>query len=120
MPAATAQHLAGKFGANAARVLDLARQDADLSLPLVDGFPALRAEVVYCARAESAQTIEDVLARRLGLQLYDWRSSILAAPAVGELLGHELGWSDAQESAEVARYVEKIRGFLRELGLSEA
>ena len=120
LPAATAQHLAGKFGANAARVLDLARQDADLSLPLVDGFPALRAEVVYCARAESAQTIEDVLARRLGLQLYDWQASSVAAPAVGELLARELGWSDAQKSTEVARYTEKIRGFLRELGLSEA
>src|SRR5256886_2475983 len=59
LPAATAKHLAGKFGANAARVLDLARQDTDLSLPLVEGFPALRAEVVYCARAESAQRSEE-------------------------------------------------------------
>ena len=120
LPAATAKHLAGKFGANAARVLDLARQNADLSSLLVDGFPALRVEVVYCARAESAQTIEDVLARRLGLQLYDWRASIVAAPAVGALLARELGWSDAQKATEVARYIEKIRGFLRELGLSEA
>jgi glycerol-3-phosphate dehydrogenase len=120
LPAATANHLAGKFGANAARVLALARQDADLSSLLVDGFPALRAEVVYCARSESAQTIEDVLARRLGLQLYDWRASIVAAPAVGALLARELGWSDAQKATDVARYIEKIRGFLRELGLSEA
>ncbi len=89
-------------------------------MQLVDGFPALRAEVVYCAREESAQTIEDVLARRLGLQLYDWQASSVAAPAVGELLARELGWSDAQKSTEVARYTEKIRGFLRELGLSEA
>src|SRR5882757_6168513 len=120
LPAATAKHLSGKFGANAARVLDLARQNADLSSLLVDGFPALRVEVVYCARAESAQTIEDVLARRLGLQLYDWRASIVAAPAVGALLARELGWSDAQKATDVARYIEKIRGFLRELGLSEA
>ena len=116
----TAKHLASKFGANATRVLELIRGDANLSLPLVDGFPALQAGVVYCAREESAQTIEDVLARRLGLQLYDWRASILAAPVVGELLGRELGWSEREKSEQVARYVEKIRGFLRELGLSEA
>src|SRR5258706_9291681 len=64
LPAATAKHLAGKFGANAARVLDLGRQDGDLRLPGVDGFPALRAEGVSCARPESGQTIEELLARR--------------------------------------------------------
>jgi len=116
----TAKHLASKFGANATHVLELIRGDANLSLPLIDGFPALRVEVVYCAREESAWTIEDVLARRLGLQLYDWRASILAAPVVGELLSRELGWSDAEKSEQVAKYVEKICGFLRELGLSEA
>src|SRR5256885_3940913 len=116
----TAKHLASKFGANATRVLELIRVDADLRLPLVDGFPALRAEVVYCAREESAQTIEDVLARRLGLQLYDWRAAILATPVAGELLGRELGWSETEKSEQATRYVEKIRGFLRELGLSEA
>jgi len=117
---AIAIHLASKFGANAQRVLELTRSDADLKLPLVDGFPALRAEVVYCAREESAQTIEDVLARRLGLQLYDWRLSMIAAPEVGEILARELGWSEAQKSTQIARYVEQIRGYLRELGLSEA
>ena len=101
-------------------MLELIHADADLRLQLVDGFPALRAEVVYCAREESAQTIEDVLARRLGLQLYDWRSSILAAPVAGELLGRELGWSETEKSEQATRYIEKIRGFLRELGLSEA
>jgi len=44
----------------------------------------------------------------------------LAAPVVGELLSRELGWSDAEKSEQVAKYVEKICGFLRELGLSEA
>ena len=116
----TAQHLANKFGANATRVMEVTRGDAALKLPLVNGFPALLVEVVYCAREESAQTIEDILARRLGLQLYDWRASIQAAPVVAELLAHELDWSEEQRSAEVARYVEKIHGFLAELGLSEA
>jgi glycerol-3-phosphate dehydrogenase len=117
---ATAKHLASKFGGNAARVLEVARDRAELRLPLIEGFPALRAEVVYCAREESAQTIEDVLARRLGLQLYDWRLSILAAPVVGELLGRELGWGESERAEMIVKYVERIRGYLRELGVSEA
>lgn len=115
-----AQHLANKFGTNAVRVLELVREDPALLAPVVAGFPAIRAEVVYCARQEMAQTIDDVLARRLGLQLYDWRMSIAAAPVVGELLAKELQWTEAGKISAISGYVEKINGFLHELGLSEA
>ncbi len=115
-----AQHLANKFGTNAVHVFALTREDSTLLLPLVEGFPAIRAEVVYCAREEMAQTIEDILARRLGLQLYDWRLSIAAAPIVGELLARELQWPERKKTAAISGYVEKIRGFLREIGLREA
>jgi glycerol-3-phosphate dehydrogenase len=62
-----------------------------------------------------AQTIEDVLARRLGLQMYDWRASIAAAPIVGELLATELGWSGERKAREISDYTAKLRGFLSEL-----
>jgi len=116
---ATAKHLANKFGANAVRVLDLVRANPSLSSPIAEGLPALRAEVVYCAREEMAETIEDVLARRLGLQLYDWRAAIAATPVVGELLATELGWNSERKAREISEYVAKLRGFLSELGLSE-
>jgi glycerol-3-phosphate dehydrogenase len=116
----TAKHLANKFGTNAARVLDLVRADASLGRRIVRESPALRAEVVYCAREEMAQTIEDILARRLGLQMFDWRASIAAAPVVSELLAVELGWSGERKAEEISGYVAKLRGFLSELGLSEA
>ncbi|HWZ98192.1 MAG TPA: FAD-dependent oxidoreductase [Candidatus Dormibacteraeota bacterium] len=117
---ATAKRLANKFGTNAAKVLMLAKANGWLNKPLIDGFPALRAEVIYCAREEMAQTIEDVLARRLGLQMYDWRASIAAAPIVGELLATELSWSNERKSGEISGYVTKLRAYLKELGLSEA
>jgi glycerol-3-phosphate dehydrogenase len=117
---ATAKHLANKFGTNAPRVLDLVRGDASLGEQIAQGFPALRAEVVYCAREEMAQRIEDVLARRLGLQMYDWRASIAAAPVAGELLAAELGWSGERKTREISDYTAKVREFLSELGLSEA
>jgi glycerol-3-phosphate dehydrogenase len=114
---ATAQHLAPKFGTRAPEVLALARVDASLGTALVAGLPHIRAEVVYAIRNEMAQTIEDILARRLGLQLFDWRKSIEAAPVVGDLLAAELRWTGEMHDAAVASYTEKIRGFLRALGL---
>ena len=117
---ATSKHLASKFGTNAAKVLALMRDDARLGEPIAEGLPAVRAEVVYSAREEMAQTIEDVLARRLGVQMYGWRAAIAAAPAVAELLAGELGWSAERKSDEISKYIAKLRGFLKELGLSEA
>jgi glycerol-3-phosphate dehydrogenase len=115
----TARHLAQKFGTRAPEVLALARADASLAARLVEGTPHIRAEVVYAVRKEMAQTIEDILARRLGLQLFDWRKSIHAAPVVGALLAGELAWPRERQDQAVADYISKINNFLTTLGLTE-
>jgi glycerol-3-phosphate dehydrogenase len=43
---------------------------------IIAGGGAIRAEVVYGVRYEMAATIEDVLARRLGMQFYSWSDCI--------------------------------------------
>ena len=116
LPAPTAQHLAHKYGTAAPSVLRLPGSDPSLALPLVQGEPPIRAQVVYAARHEMAVTIEDVLARRIGLQLIGWRLAIRAAPVVGELLGRELGWSAAKEVAAVDQYVGKVNHMLEAAG----
>jgi len=115
----TARHLAQKFGTRARHVMQLAEQDADLAAPLVDGLAPLRAEVVYGVRNEMAASIEDVLARRIGLQSYSWRDSIKAAPAVAQLLAREFGWSDAATRQSATDYAEKIRALIQKAGLAD-
>ena len=70
---ATAEHLAHKYGTVATEVLKLATTDPALALPLLEGQAAIRAEVIYAVRSEMAVTVEDVLARRIGLQLFGWQ-----------------------------------------------
>jgi len=53
---------------------------------------------VYSVRCEMAATIEDVLARRIGMQLHSWGDAIDAAPVVGSLMAAELHWDDAYAS----------------------
>jgi len=105
---ATARHLAQKFGTETAAVFELARQDAQLQRPIVNGAAPIRAEAVYCSRTEMACTIEDVLARRTGLQFYSLDMAIAAAPVVASLLAREQGWSKQQEAVAIKDYTQKI------------
>ena len=113
----TAQHLAQKYGTLAPQVLGLAREDSHLAAPLVEGLAPVQAEVVYAAREEMAMTVEDVLARRIGLQLYSWRDSARAAPAVARLLAQEFGWPKSQEIESASSYTQMIEGFFKKAGL---
>lgn len=116
----TARHLASKFGTQAEEILRIAANERDLAKRLVPDAAPILAEVVYCARQEMAMSIEDVLARRLGLQLFDWRSAMAAAPAVGRLLAREHGWTTEVERTAVQDYTAKIRNFLEMLQLPVA
>ena len=116
--AATARHLAEKFGTAAPKVLLPAMQNTALLSRIVPDSPAILAEVLYCIRYEMATSIEDVLARRIGLQLFSWRDAIAAAPSVARILADELGWSDVQRQDAINQYTKKIRRFLEVAGLS--
>ncbi len=104
----TARHLAEKFGNEAEAVLALTNEDPNLKSPIVAGGAPILAEVVYCARSEMAVTIEDVLARRFGLQMFDWELAVAAAPAVGEILAREQEWSANQKVRAIQDYISKI------------
>lgn len=115
---ATARHLADKFGTEADKILRLCEEEPRWNVLLVDGLPAILAEVVFCAREEMAVTIEDILARRIGIQLIDWRKAMQAAASTAKVLAQELGWSADQTGAAIAAYESKIDGYLRELELT--
>jgi glycerol-3-phosphate dehydrogenase len=114
----TAHHLTSKFGIAADKILALTSENAALAQPIVAGYPAIQAEVVYTARHEMAATIDDVLARRIGVQLYSWRDAIQAAPVVGLLMAKELRWTSSFTRAAITHYVEKINHLLDSAGLS--
>jgi glycerol-3-phosphate dehydrogenase len=113
----TAHHLAAKFGTAAWKVLELTRHNPSFNAAILAGTPPIQAEVVYSVRAELAATLEDVLARRLGVQFYSWREAIRSAPAVASLMAAELGWSSEYTSSAVANYTGKINRYLQEVGL---
>jgi len=102
------EHLADRYGGEAAAVQALVDGDAALGEPLVPGLPYLAAEAVYAARHEMARTLDDVLSRRTRARLLARDASAAAAPAVAALIGPELGWSDDEQRRQVEAYQQSI------------
>jgi len=104
----TARHLTEKFGSEVCRILELARNDSSLAAPIVAGAPGIQAEIVYSMRYEMAMSVEDVLARRIGLQWYSWDSAIAAAPVVAAHFSRECGWTPLQTQQAIRDYTNKL------------
>jgi glycerol-3-phosphate dehydrogenase len=113
----TARHLAQKFGTNAPMVLELAESEPALLQPLSPGSAPILAEVVYAIREEMAQTIEDILLRRIGVQFHGWKEAADAAPIVAQLLAREFAWSEEQTRDAVAGYLGTIQHLLHSAGI---
>jgi glycerol-3-phosphate dehydrogenase len=114
----TARHLAEKFGTDSPKVLELVKHDTQLLQPIFEGGAPILAEVVYAIREEMAQTIEDILLRRIGVQFHGWKEAAKAAPVVAQVLAQELGWSNAQLDDALSAYLSSIQRMLHCAGLA--
>jgi glycerol-3-phosphate dehydrogenase len=106
---ATARHLSEKFGTDANAITALIKENPEVRTPIVEGAAPIQAEILYSIRNEMACTIEDVLARRIGMQFYSLAMAITAAPVVASHLAKEQGWSKHEELAAIDEYVRQIK-----------
>ena len=104
LPALAVDHVVAHFGTESAAVFNLARDDRSLLETIHPDHVAIKAEVVHCARREMAQTVEDLLVRRLHL-FYETRDHGTAAvESVAALMAKELGWSDEEQNRQASLY----------------
>ncbi|WP_425420727.1 glycerol-3-phosphate dehydrogenase/oxidase [Phaeodactylibacter xiamenensis] len=100
------------YGSEAKAIQALIAEQPELQQPLHPKYPNTKAEVVWMARHEMAQRIEDVLARRLRTLFMDAQAALDMAAPVGKILQEELGRDDAWYEKEVADFQAVARGYL--------
>ncbi len=110
-------HLLNTYGTNAEALVKLFRKEPSYSERLVDGHPFTKAEVVYAVQIENAQTIADVLMRRIRLGLVDWAATLQALPDVAEIMGYELGWSEEDTERAEAEFRTHIDLLMEQAGV---
>lgn len=98
----TVRRLWGRYGAAAPRVVDSSPE----LLTTITGTPYLWAELVWSARNEAVNHLDDLLLRRfrLGILLPDGGQSLL--PRLKSLIQGDLRWEDARWAEEVERYLD--------------
>jgi glycerol-3-phosphate dehydrogenase len=103
--AESVEHLLRHYGTEAAGIYNLGSGERRLLRRLAPPHPAVEAEVVHAVRREMAQTVEDVLVRRIHLYYEAPDHGVQAARRVAELMARERGWDEARVEDEAAKYV---------------
>jgi glycerol-3-phosphate dehydrogenase len=103
------EHLIRHYGTESAGIYTVCAVDRRLLRRLLPPHPAIEAEVLHAVRRELAQTVEDVMVRRIHLYFEHADRGLAAAGRVAELMGQERGWDEARIAAEAARYVQFAR-----------
>ena len=100
-----------RYGSDAPAVKALAASSKQLETRLHPELPYIAAEVVWSVRTEMAQTVEDVLARRLRALFLNAEAAIAMAPAVAGLMAEELGWSSDRAESDLGRFLAVARRY---------
>jgi glycerol-3-phosphate dehydrogenase len=100
----TIEHLLRHHGTEAAGLFNLMRNHPELAGRLQPDHPAVGAEVVHAVRKEFAQTVADVLVRRLHLFFECRDQGAVAAAGTAAIMARELRWNPAEEQRQVAAY----------------
>jgi len=100
------------YGTDRNEILSLISGNIELNQKLHPDFPYLEAEVVWAARNEMAETVEDILSRRLRILFIDAQAAKQMAPRVAFLLAREAGEDDLWEQEQLKAFNTLADGYL--------
>lgn len=102
------EHLLERYGAELEDIMALIAQDPAWGQPLVAAPQFLRADVLQAVRAEGALHLEDVLVRRVRLDLEASDRGLAAAQEIIDIMADELGWDDQRQALELETYQQRV------------
>lgn len=106
--AARTDHLLERYGAELTDIIAQIEKDPSLGVPLAAAPQFLRADVLQAVRAEGALHLEDVLIRRVRLDLEAKDRGLAAAEEIISIMAPELGWDEATQQRELATYRKRV------------
>jgi glycerol-3-phosphate dehydrogenase len=106
------QHLLKKYGTKAEDVLQVS-DDKKTHERIHKNYPFIKAEVIYTIRVEMACSLRDFFARRIRMELMDWKATIESVEVVADLMADELKWTDSYKEQNINIYKTQLKEFLK-------
>ena len=100
------------YGSDQEAIHALAQENPIWNEKLVEHLEFKKAEVVWAVRNELAQTIEDVLSRRVRILFLDARAAISAAPEVARILALELGKDENWQKNQIENFEKVAKNYI--------
>ncbi|WP_136666802.1 glycerol-3-phosphate dehydrogenase/oxidase [Flavobacterium sp. H122] len=100
------------YGADAEFIQKMIDDNPHLAEKIHPDYPYTKAEVVWFITNEMAQTVEDILARRIRLLFLDTKAAIECAPLVAELLTKEKNESLQWEQEQLKQFTSLAQQYL--------
>jgi glycerol-3-phosphate dehydrogenase len=102
------KHIVSKYGDRCEAIAAIMTTHPDSKERLLPGMPFTYAELQYVVENEMACTLKDVIARRWGVQLADWKQTrALIAPVAG-VMASMLHWTDESKQAFMQDYHDEL------------
>ncbi len=100
------------YGADAENIQKLIEENPHLVKKLHENLPYCLAEIVWATRFEMAQTVEDVLARRLRILFLDAKAAVEIAPKVAEIMARELNKDETWIAGQITELKETAKNYI--------
>ena len=100
------------YGSDLPLIKKLIEEKPELGEKIHPNYDYLAAYVIWAVKEEMAQTVEDILARRLRVLFLDARAAIEMAPKVAQLMALELKKDENWEKTQVKDFVNLAQNYL--------
>ncbi len=100
------------YGSDKVGIEKLYKEAPSLKEKLHPGLPYIKAEVIWAIRNEWAQTIEDILSRRMRALLLDAEACVKAAPLVAEIMAKEWEKDEEWKERELKEFYELAKNYI--------
>lgn len=101
-------HLFTLYGSQAGPVLALVERSPDLAQKISPNLPDIRAQIVYAAKTELAQTYLDITRRRTTIAMQE-NYGLNALPIISEVLQQYCGWTAERCDRNAQNYLDYMR-----------
>ncbi|HNW56284.1 MAG TPA: glycerol-3-phosphate dehydrogenase/oxidase [Bacteroidales bacterium] len=100
------------YGSDAEKIFELIKENKENEVLLHNDYTFTVAHVIWAVREEMAQTVEDVLARRVRVLFLDAKAAIEVAPKVASVMAKEMNKPKEWEEHQIMDFTNLANGFL--------